>query len=64
LGGSSRAVRVPTRIERDVAIDVTDPAGNPVARLLGNPNFHAEQLLAYELGADRTVKIVRRWRVK
>jgi iron complex outermembrane recepter protein len=46
----SRAVRVPTRIERDVDIDVTDPAGNPVARLLGNPNFHAEQLVAFELG--------------
>jgi iron complex outermembrane recepter protein len=46
----SRAVRVPTRLERDVDIDVTDPAGNPVARLLGNPNFHAEQLLAFELG--------------
>ncbi len=46
----SRAVRVPTRIERDVDIDVTDPAGNPVARLLGNRDFHAEQLLAYELG--------------
>jgi iron complex outermembrane receptor protein len=46
----SRAVRVPTRLERDVDIDVTNPAGNPVARLLGNPDFHAEELLAYELG--------------
>src|SRR6185437_13606500 len=46
----SRAVRVPTRLERDVAIDVTDPAGNPVAVLMGNRGFHAEELLAYELG--------------
>jgi iron complex outermembrane receptor protein len=46
----SRAVRVPTRLERDVDIDASDPAGNPVAVLLGNRNFHAEQLLAFELG--------------
>ena len=46
----SRAVRVPTRIERDIAVDVTDPSGNPVARLLGNDDFDAEELLAYELG--------------
>ena len=46
----SRAVRVPTRLERDVDIDATNPAGNPVGRLLGNPDFHAERLLAYELG--------------
>ncbi|TLY78276.1 MAG: TonB-dependent receptor [Gammaproteobacteria bacterium] len=49
-GAVSRAVRVPTRIERDVAIDVTNPLGNPVARLLGNRDFHAEELLAFELG--------------
>jgi iron complex outermembrane receptor protein len=46
----SRAVRVPTRLERDIAIDVTNPQGNPVVRLLGNPGFDAEQLLAYEAG--------------
>ena len=46
----SRAVRVPTRIERDIDVDVTDPAGNPVIVLLGNRNFHAEQVLAFELG--------------
>lgn len=46
----SRAVRVPTRIERDIAIDVSDPAGNPVVRLLGNEQFDSEKLLAYELG--------------
>ena len=49
-GAVSRAVRVPTRLERDVDIDVTDPAGNPVVVLLGNHNFHAEQVLAFELG--------------
>ena len=39
----SRAVRVPTRLERDTAIDVSDPAGNPVVRLLGNPDLKAER---------------------
>ena len=60
-GAVSRAVRVPTRFERDIAIDVTDPAGNPVVRLLGNPEFDSEQLLAYEAGyrwqALRTVSV-------
>jgi iron complex outermembrane recepter protein len=46
----SRAVRVPTRLERDIAVDVTDPAGNPIVRLLGNPEFDVERLEAYELG--------------
>jgi iron complex outermembrane receptor protein len=51
----SRAVRVPTRLERDIAIDVTNPAGNPVVRLLGNDEFESEKLLAYELGYRRQV---------
>jgi len=46
----SRAVRVPTRLERDVSIDASNPAANPVFRLLGNKDFAAEELLAYELG--------------
>lgn len=46
----SRAVRVPTRLERDVAIDITDLTANPVGRLLGNDDLDAEELLAYELG--------------
>jgi iron complex outermembrane receptor protein len=46
----SRAVRVPTRLERDVAIDASDPAGNPVVRLLGNPDFGSERLNAFEAG--------------
>jgi iron complex outermembrane receptor protein len=46
----SRAVRVPTRLERDIAIDVSNPAGNPVVRLLGNEDFGSERLVAYEAG--------------
>jgi iron complex outermembrane receptor protein len=46
----SRAVRVPSRLERDIFIDASDPAGNPVLRLLGNDDFESEELLAYELG--------------
>jgi iron complex outermembrane recepter protein len=46
----SRAVRVPTRLERDVDIDVTDPTASEVAVLLGNRHFRAEQVLAFELG--------------
>jgi iron complex outermembrane recepter protein len=46
----SRAVRVPTRFERDVNIDASDPAGNPVYRLLGNRDFDSERLIAYEAG--------------
>lgn len=46
----SRAARVPTRIERDVAIDVADPSSDPLPRLLGNRNFDSEKLLAYEIG--------------
>jgi iron complex outermembrane recepter protein len=49
-GAISRAVRVPTRLERDVDIDATDPAGNPVVVLLGNRDFHAEEVLAFEAG--------------
>jgi iron complex outermembrane recepter protein len=60
-GAVSRAVRVPTRFERDIAVDVTDPAGNPVVRLLGNREFDSERLLAYEAGyrwqALRTVSV-------
>jgi iron complex outermembrane recepter protein len=46
----SRAVRVPTRVERDVSFAVSDPAANPVARLEGNDDFDSETLIAYELG--------------
>jgi iron complex outermembrane recepter protein len=46
----SRAVRIPTRLERDISVDATNPAGNPVVRLLGNDEFEAEKLVSYELG--------------
>ena len=46
----SRAVRVPTRLERDIAVFATDPAVSPAAQLLGNEDFGAEELIAYEMG--------------
>ena len=46
----SRAVRVPTRLERDIAIDITPPGSNPAAMLLGNEDFASEELIAYETG--------------
>jgi iron complex outermembrane receptor protein len=46
----SRAVRIPTRLERDLAVDATDPTRNPVIRLLGNPDYGAERLVAFEAG--------------
>jgi iron complex outermembrane recepter protein len=49
-GAISRAVRVPTRIEQSEDIVATNPAANPVVILLGNRNFHAEQVLAFEVG--------------
>jgi iron complex outermembrane receptor protein len=49
-GAVSRAVRVPTRLERDIAIDASDPTKSPVLRLLGSRAFRSEVLLAYELG--------------
>jgi len=49
-GAVSRAVRIPTRLERDVAIDATDPAQSTVARLLGSRTFSSERVIAYELG--------------
>lgn len=47
---ASRAVRVPTRLERDIAIEITPPGSNPVGRWLGNDDFDSEVLHAYELG--------------
>jgi len=47
---ASRAVRVPTRFERDIAVDASDPLGNPVFRLSGNRAFESEVLKAYEIG--------------
>ena len=49
----SRGVRVPTRLERDIAVEVTPPGNNPVIVLLGNDEFQAERLTAYEAGYRR-----------
>lgn len=46
----ARAVRVPTRFERDVQVDATDPEADTVVRLVGNDNFEAEEIIAYEAG--------------
>lgn len=51
----SRAARVPTRLERDVSIEVTQPGEDPSLQLLGNRSFNSERLLAYELGYRRQV---------
>jgi iron complex outermembrane receptor protein len=49
-GAVSRAVRVPTRLERDIDITASDPSRNPVVKLLGSRSFHSEELIAYEAG--------------
>ena len=47
----SRAVRTPSRIDRDIeASSAPDPTLPFFARLLGNKDFSSEKLLAYELG--------------
>jgi iron complex outermembrane receptor protein len=46
----SRAVRVPTRIERDIDVEVTAPGSNPALYLLGSDEFESERLVAYEAG--------------
>lgn len=51
----SRAVRVPTRLERDVLIEVTPPGSDPAYYLFGNDDFESESLLAWELGYRRQV---------
>jgi iron complex outermembrane receptor protein len=37
-------------LERDIFIDASDPALDPVFRLLGTDTFDSEELIAYELG--------------
>lgn len=46
----SRAVRVPTRYERDVSIDAGAGPEGSLIRLVGNPDFEPEETIAYELG--------------
>jgi iron complex outermembrane receptor protein len=43
-GAVSRAVRTPTRLERDLLIET------PTVSLLGNKDFDSEDVIAYELG--------------
>jgi iron complex outermembrane receptor protein len=45
----SRAVRVPTRIERDIFAEAATP-GQPTVQLVGNPELSSEELVAAELG--------------
>jgi iron complex outermembrane receptor protein len=47
----SRAVRTPSRVERDLQADfLLDPNTPAFGRLVGNGGFDAEKLIAYELG--------------
>lgn len=46
----SHAVRVPTRYERDVFVDVSVGPSGEIYRLVGNPDFESEKVVAYELG--------------
>ena len=49
-GAVSRAVRTPTRIERDVFASFTDPDSGAIVDLLGSAGVEAEELTSYELG--------------
>jgi iron complex outermembrane receptor protein len=49
-GAVSRAVRIPTRFERDIDVDVTDPSKSPLLHYFGDRGYGSEKLLAYELG--------------
>jgi iron complex outermembrane receptor protein len=47
----SRAVRTPSRVDRDVAASTApNPALPLFSRLLGNKDFQSEKVIAYELG--------------
>ena len=53
-GAVARAVRTPARIDRSVKLDLsgfTGPGGlAAIVEISGNPKFHSEDVLAYELG--------------
>ena len=56
-GAMSRAVRTPSRLERDVQVDfpiVGAPSG-VIGRLLGQPGFEAETVFVYEAGYRRQI---------
>lgn len=51
VGSVTRAVRTPSRVETDyTTMSVANPAVPAFVRLLPNPDFRAEELIAYELG--------------
>jgi iron complex outermembrane receptor protein len=50
-GSITRAVRTPSRVEHDLALTgLADPTIPAFTRLLGNEEFDAEKVLAYQLG--------------
>jgi iron complex outermembrane receptor protein len=49
-GAVSRAVRVPTRLERDIDVLITPPGQTPAIKLLGNHAYGSETLLSWEGG--------------
>lgn len=49
-GAVSRAVRVPSRLERDIAVDVALIPPSTQVRLVGNRRFDSEKLVAFEAG--------------
>jgi len=53
----SRDLRAPSRNDTNLVLNVgTGPAGPPdLIRLLGNPNFQDERLIAYEFGYRKTL---------
>jgi iron complex outermembrane receptor protein len=51
VGSVTRAVRTPSRVETDyTTMSVANPAVPSFVRLLPNPDFRSEELIAYELG--------------
>lgn len=50
-GAVSRAVRTPSRAERDIRINQQETPGQPpLVSTFGNPAFGSEELIAYEVG--------------
>ena len=61
----SRAVRVPTRLERDIAIEATPPGSNPRAVLLGNDDFEcgrAARVRSSAIAGSRSTRWRSTWR--
>lgn len=50
----SRAVRTPSRLERDVTF-ITNNTGANITTLISNDNFDSEELIAYEAGYRRQI---------